>query len=532
MRQMSIFLVTAFALLPFLLQAQTKADGLQMIYMQQYPKAEAILQKVVEQTPADLEAQLFLSSALAAQDKKSAAKAVLQKINSEEALGWVAKARLQMLDGNAESKITMAKAVKMARQKEPTIMAHAGESYTYFSKDAHQGISLLETAKGANSKNVRVLMALAQAYMAKREFGEALTNVEYASKQEPNNLTPYFVIGDVYQGSKNFALFEENMQKVLNLNPNFTPALLRLGDYFYNNRKWEKAKEYYDRYLAIEKNPTIEDRMQYANILFLTKDYDKVIPTVEEILKIDGSRVYLRRLIGYSYYEKGDNVKALTYMQEFFQKVTPDKVLATDYEYYGHVLGKNGQDSMAAVQYEQAIVLDSSKTELYAKIADAKFKQKDYVNAAKYFKLHIESNDKVTAGDYFNLGRAYYQLKDWVQADSAFSNIIRIRPDAITGHLWRAKTNKNLEPNVDSTAEEVVLATYGIAKPHYDKFIELVEVSPDVAKYKKDMIDAYHYLAYYFYAIKPDNPTAKIYCEKTLALDPNDVYALELIKLL
>lgn len=81
----------------------------------------------------------------------------------------------------------------------------------------------------------------------------------------------------------------------------------------------------------------------------------------------------------------------------------------------------------------------------------------------------------------------------------------------------------NIANQIDSTM------TLYLAKPHYEKFIELASV--DTAKYKTNLITAYHYMAFYFVQHE-ENEKALEYYEKILVLDPEDSLAIERIKLI
>jgi uncharacterized protein (DUF2236 family) len=61
-----------------------------------------------------------------------------------------------------------------------------------------------------------------------------------------------------------------------------------------------------------------------------------------------------------------------------------------------------------------------------------------------------------------------------------------------------------------------------LAKPYYDKFVELT--GGDTEKYKKDLIDVYSYYGYY-YSVKKDKAKSDEYWNKVLQLDPNNKYA-------
>jgi tetratricopeptide (TPR) repeat protein len=95
--------------------------------------------------------------------------------------------------------------------------------------------------------------------------------------------------------------------------------------------------------------------------------------------------------------------------------------------------------------------------------------------------------------------------------------VIKSKPDLPTGYLFRARVNASM----DSTSEK------GLARPYYEKLLTLIE--SDTAKYRKEIVESYSYLGYYYY-LQNDIPTAKSYFQKVLVLDPENPQAKEAVK--
>jgi hypothetical protein len=95
--------------------------------------------------------------------------------------------------------------------------------------------------------------------------------------------------------------------------------------------------------------------------------------------------------------------------------------------------------------------------------------------------------------------------------------VIEAQPEMPVGYFWRGRTNSQLDPKSDQ----------GLAKPYYETYIS--KVKPEEAeKNKKDLIEAYNYLAAY-YAAKKDCPNVKLYMQKVLELDPSNAQAKKVI---
>jgi hypothetical protein len=101
-----------------------------------------------------------------------------------------------------------------------------------------------------------------------------------------------------------------------------------------------------------------------------------------------------------------------------------------------------------------------------------------------------------------------------------------MQPDFIPGYTWRARALVNLDPDTKS----------GLAKPVYESLIQ--KAIPDSAKYGKDLVEAYSYLAYYYLVqynqtkSSEDGRNSLDFCNKVLAIDPNNDKAKDIIKVL
>ena len=77
---------------------------------------------------------------------------------------------------------------------------------------------------------------------------------------------------------------------------------------------------------------------------------------------------------------------------------------------------------------------------------------------------------------------------------------------------------------IDSTAKQ------GLAKPFYEKYIEVAtQDTANIGKYKKDLMEANQYLAFYYF-VKKDCEQSIAYWKKVLEFDPDNKQAKDSIK--
>lgn len=289
-----------------------------------------------------------------------------------------------------------------------------------------------------------------------------------------------------------------------------------------------------DRKITFNNNQNsldIDAKTSLVKTLFLKDEFEKANQEIAKIQKVDASNPILYRLTAYGSYELGKKATTkeqgdsfflvgLSNIKVFFSKVDPSKIIISDYEYAGRLHAKLGDVDAAVENFKRAITLDHTRrVEFYGEIGDIYNKSRRYNEAAAAFETKNSYLPKVSAADYFTVGRAYYFGKNFVAADYAFSKVISAKPEAYLGYLWRAKTN----------AQTDTALQFSEATNFFKQFLMMVDTSTaDKSKFKKDQQDALNYLM--TYNVQKDNiPVAKEYAAKLLALDPMNATARRIV---
>jgi hypothetical protein len=253
-------------------------------------------------------------------------------------------------------------------------------------------------------------------------------------------------------------------------------------------------------------------------------------------------------------------------MKRFFKIQDPNKILASDYEYYGKLLLKNDMDSLAIINLEKSITLDSNKAYNYEEIAKIYSKHQNHKQSARYYRLVKTNTNPERLNVDFNLGKEYFyagneykvlydslvtnkdkmnipdtEIADlktnyegyFMQADSCFEKVSELSSKSYLGYLWRARTLQLLDPE----------AVTDSAKIMYEKVMSIIEAG-DPKKNKREVIESYRYFgSYYFFkcdrelktdmkSSQADKKISKGYFEKILELDPNDQQAKTVLQAL
>ncbi|MFT4071875.1 MAG: tetratricopeptide repeat protein [Dysgonamonadaceae bacterium] len=459
-------------------------------------------------------------------------------------------------------------------------LANVGLGKYYLKKgDPKAAEDAFSTALKKNKKDVEVLVAIAEAYFLNGQEDKANAKIDEAIKANKKSPLPYVLQGDILTAKnqpgdaagkydmaiyfdpnytvaylKSAQVYEainpesaiEKLNKVLEINPNYMLAYRDLGRIYTNTGFYPKAIENYKRFFD-GKTYSVADITKYASALYFNKQYDEAIALLKEGLAKDPDNFVLNRLYMYTLADSKKYQDALPVAQKFFslQAKKTDKIYQ-DYKSYGDILMNNNQAQAAVEEYKAAIALDSTKVSLFKDIATSFADNNQFGEAADFYSNYIAKSDTtlLESLDFFTLGRYYYYAANVLQkanagtaatdsskaqiksllakADDAFRVLAERKPDSYLGFLWRARTNATLDPET----------TEGLAKPYYLQLIQVITSKDDKgAANPNELIEAYRYMAYYYY-LKEDKANSIEYCNKLLALDPNNAVAKQLLGVL
>lgn len=510
-----------------LLYAQTGNDFFAALYQENWEKAIATQEKHCNSTPSDWTGWMHLADAyLAANRTGDAGKALLEaeKNAPKAAYQSIIAGRKALIANDREGAEKQFKSAAKSGKKDATALRLIGESWLFGpNRDLASAKTWLSKAHDKNRKDFQTVMDLGFYYINMIDGGNALIEYDKAQMIAPDNPLPALMSYVVYRNAKLPQKQLEYLDKAINIDPRFATAIRKKGELAYHQlHDYALAEKTYND-LIQSGNATVDDKMMYVNCLFLNKKYDETVMWVDKIISEDGSKNYLRRLSAFSSYETGNYEKGKAIMDEYFAEVSPERIIYQDYEYYARLLQQEKQDSLAAVYFEKAVQLNPSQWQLYGEIGSIRYKIRDYQGAANAYKTRLDSLATPGALDYYQIGIAYFMLRDsaeYVTAANYFAKVRELMPDKTTGWLMEAKTWSKLEPDVETYPER--LAEFGKARNAFEHFVAIAET--DAVKYKDDLIKAYEYLAYY-YILQKDNAQVASYQEKLLAIDPSNEIA-------
>ncbi|WP_290789403.1 tetratricopeptide repeat protein [Flavihumibacter sp. UBA7668] len=520
-------LVVAAVMCSNALFAQSVDQGKKFYYYERYKSAKDELEKVLAANPNNIEATYWLGQTLLDMKDTVGARAVYQKAlstNGNAPLLLVGTGHMELMDGKKEeAKQRFETAISLTKSKDVDIFNAIGRAVVN-AKDGDSDYAIEKLTQATQIKkfnNAETYLIMGDAYRKKVDGGSAVTNYQKALELNPNLAAAKHRIGRIYLTQKNSDIFIPAFEDAIRLDANYAPAVYDLY-YYYFSRDINKAKDYYDKYLAVS-DPSPENDYEKTAILYASRRYDEAISTANGFIAKLGEQADPKyyKLIAYSYDEKKDSLNAKKFLEQYFAKQKEEGFVPKDYEFLANTLAKfPGNEEQAMSNYDKAIAMDTameSKLELMTNAAALAKKTGNRVMEAKYLGELFKTKKDPNNVDLYNWGFANYQAAQYPQADSIFAIYTEKYPNEIFGYLWRARANQAM----DTTMAQ------GLAVPHYEKLGEM-SLSLDAAKYKGQAVSSYFYLVQYHNDIKKDPAKALEYIEKVLAIDPANETAVKI----
>ncbi|MEI7802914.1 MAG: tetratricopeptide repeat protein [Bacteroidota bacterium] len=483
------FIGTAWMIcVSFFVNAQTIDDGLKAIDNENYETARRIFLNYTKTNSTDAMGWYFLGNTYCFLEKNDSARIAYTQgtiANPKGTACFVGLGKTYLNENkiaDAQKNFDEAKSL-VNINKDINIAIYLADAYIYSENpNAEEAIRLLKQAENISINDYRVYMLMGDAYKILNKGGDAVTAYERCAALNKTNARPFARIGLIWNLARNYSQSKTAFDQALRIDPNFAPAYRDLAELYFNTAQYDKAKETFAKYLELaDKNDVTQYR--YAEFSFLTKDYEKCLQIINEMKARNPNNVNMIRLAAYCAYETGDYTNGLIAIENFFSKTDSKKILASDYEYYGKLLLKAGNDSLGALNIIKAIDMDSSKVDVLGDVAKLYYDKKNYGKAAFYYDYKIRKSAKPIIQDWFSLGRAYYFDSSYVLADTAFKHVTLISPAWPLGYLWRARSNLTMD-KMDSTAQ-------GFAVPYYQLVVEKATIdSVTAVKYIKELKEA------------------------------------------
>lgn len=526
--------------------AQNIDDAKKAIDAEKYQQAKTILNGLISSRPSDGINYFYLGNVYLKNEYADSAKTFFSKGVSADAdfpLNYVGLGTVDLLEKKTDAASTQfTKAISLAKKKDYTPYLYIGRGYLAVN-DFTKAIENLEKAKAINEKDAGIFMSLGEAYNGNKQNSEAFSAFRTATDLDKTMYRAKLEQAKTIRRSKAFQEAADQFNAILTENANYAPAYRELAETYYQwakdqpseyQAKIKQALEYYQKFMDLT-DRSLDSRMRYADFLVLAGEYKQLETEAQAMAQMDKANPRIYRYLGYSAYENGHFAESISALNTFMSKVAPERIIAQDYFYLGRAkIASNDTTGVSALA--KAVAIDSSYSEPISELAKAKFGEKNYALSGALYSLAVQnSNSKSLVLDHFYIGMSNYfnyagktpeeqkaNKQLLVEADSAFSFVAQKSPSTPDTYIYRGRVNRLLDDDQNS---------HGYMVPFYEKYISVVLEKPEAAadaRYKRNLAEAYNNLGA-FYA-RTNQAKAKEYFSKTVALDPANEYAAQMLK--
>lgn len=529
--KMKQFLVTvAAAALALNVSAQSLDEGMKMYRYERYETAKKILKPLAAN---NAQANYYYGLAM------------LETGDLNEALATFVKYPEDYANIGGTVRVKFAKDGEEAGMQAANNLADMGKRRDYENK--RYAADAVNYAKGGNKQlavdwynevlekmvTPELLVATGDAYLQlSTGGGKAMDHYEKAVAKDPANSLAYSRMGKLMYSARNYEKALEHWAKAKEADPSNPLPYRDMAEAYTYVGKYSVAKENIEKYYELS-DKTVEDKIRYAEILYLAQDYDKAISIINELQNEGVERANFSGILAFSYLEKKDSVsavKALENARTYFSQKEKKDITKDAYMKYGQIYLRNENADSANWAFNQALSMDQSddKIAVYREIAENYRKNRDWMNAGKWYdRIYKDFGEDVSATDYFWGGYSYYLSANQpdvdtnamlIKADTIYGTMIGKFPEQPSGYYWRGRVNASM----DSEGEKC------LAEPYFTQWLDL-EVE-GAEKSDRDKQVAYQYLSLCKYR-NAAYEDAKKYAELVLAIDAENAFGKQIKEL-
>jgi tetratricopeptide (TPR) repeat protein len=248
--------------------AQSLETGIKMVQYERYENAKKELSSINSAL-----ANFYTGLALIGQDKVDDAKNIFNKYPTDY-VNQTGLVRVLFEQKNIETANTLIKSIIDKNKKNLPILRFVADAITYTNGgDYNQAVDIYKKIiEKADNADIRI--ALGDAYRKQiGGGGEAMNNYEKAVELDSKNSLAYSRIGSLWYEAHNYNDALSNYTKAKDNDANNPLPYRDLANAYYWIGKYDLAKQNIERYIELS-DQSLDDKKKYADILYLTKNYN------------------------------------------------------------------------------------------------------------------------------------------------------------------------------------------------------------------------------------------------------------------
>ncbi len=301
-----------------------------------------------------------------------------------------------------------------------------------------KSIGILKSILKKDPLNLKALLFISNLYIYKKDLKTAVLYLDIAKLNYPNNMNAYYILSKIYAAENKKQKAEENLLQLIKIDPYFKKGYFQLTAIYILSGKEKNAIKLFDRYLKID--PYSKTALYQSAVLnYAVKKYGIARKRFFNFLNIankDKSMLNFKNnslfFIGLSYIFQKKYTKGLTYLNKLrFGKHYTDAKLEEVKIYL--ILYKENKNDKYKAKIKNIInsllinpqLKKSLKVYYFSAIALTEINNfSESKNVAQKGLKYFPDNTALL----YELGSAYYSLKEEKKANSVMQKILRINP--------------------------------------------------------------------------------------------------------
>jgi len=262
---------------------------------------------------------------------------------------------------------------------------------------------------------------------------ENLSELVYCCKKilkiNPDDFQTAFNLGATLQNMNHIDEAIKQYEDCITINPDYPNTYANCAHLYYLAGNPEKSVTYFHK--ALENLDSHELRMQYAQALAASGDYENALQQLKYVYENNTENNKALFLIAQCYYETRNYNESEKYYLMFLEVDTKNIKAINN---LGRLYDETGRHEKAIKKYIEAIEIDGSIATIYLNLGKVYIKTRNIPEAKKAFLCSIKL-DPQHPESYFNLGKLYGEIND---TDKAKEYLTKALDMDIPGHMEKA----------------------------------------------------------------------------------------------
>lgn len=387
-------------------QGQGYKDGVEYFKAGQYDNARTILNNTMNQAGTDKALAIYYlgQTELALGNKDAALKCFNEGVaaDAENPYNYVGLGAIALLNGDESAANDYFKKAQSYGKKNHEITVNIARAY-YNADPVKYGkkIEDLLTKAHKDSKHQEPSIYILEGDMAlaQKDFGGSSGKYEMAIGFDQSNPEGYVKFANSYfHLNPNLAI--QKLEDFLKVAPNSALAQRELAEKYYEANFWNKAAEQYGKYIQ-NPNHFPQDKARYAVLLYYGEKYPESLKVSKEVLATQPDNFQAQRLIFLNEAQLGNYDEAIRCGEAFFKRNPKGRFTSNDYTTLSDAYANAGQDSLAVVEYEKAVVAFPDNADLVSSLSTLYAKNKNYEKSAEAYDKYVALQQEPSVNDLF-----------------------------------------------------------------------------------------------------------------------------------